>query len=1150
MTAKRASFKARHSANIAKGPSSAAYWANKVKWADGGSVRTNYAEGDSVQATPQSPALSSIANFLKQSYSPERTQQMQGMAEFFDIPALARTVERMSYGEPITNVGKANVPMLPDDTAAAAMLVGPMGGPLAKYAKRVGTNLVQTAPFVAKDIAQSMTAPTRSYVVKPEAGNWLAGSIESAVGPLKTGTLNETGLRNLAERQGVDIAENVRVRQEPSIALNKWIDQKVDKYIRNEMATPSDRLRLLADEGISHVQLDPNRSVFGYIPLAREQAGFPKEGLAKTPLGKQWENKADELITNQSAGVRLKQGSIEGGFDKSAQDLIDNPWLAKVPPETDVYSLGGPYGTSEQARSLGFNHLIDELDNAINPESTLPANLRLTLKQLDKVTMPDAVKLVSKINDWRAAEAAKAELAGMSDNLMAVPRLQDPTAQLSFVKEPGMTWVDIPATTDKKAKKLCTTIGKQAGWCTQGDSLAETYGSGNNRLTTLLDADGRPHAQAKISSIPQSGDIMEDIDDLLQSMTAAERRKFNNFLGSDDFYGEQEEALEWLQTNMPKAYDRYIASVSGPPSIGEIKPVGNYFDSERALEYEKRDPQYRAKITDSVVKFLNSGEWSQVNDLDIYDIVDTKDPTTIKKFIKVNHMTADSSSVQKDFSKNYNGERFVKAEKFDDLINDYIPRTGGYDGYAKGGSVSVYDPDEIDEIMNSLDDPTGYAEGGTVRTPDMDFVEDPESFRLYKHAMKQLMPNQEDTISSVSTGARGHVAGGDLSAGIDIHNMSKGQQDQLMKILAANYNADLGDLNLNARLEAPLDAKDVFVGMLNGSIPIGEGRAMLGVQGIKTPYGSDVLGYNAGYSGKVGPGRLNVNVNKPKRGKPSAQVQYQIPFAEGGSVHMGKGGVVKAALEEIRNRMLKLKALEAEGKYHPENLDEYPTRFYRGMASMVKGGKGSPKYIDDITEQYLNSREPLSSIDSLVAAQRPSGALSDQKNMRRNNAWAASNPLTAASYATTPNSVMIPLELTQKPGAIFDAQGLRWDKFFSQTGKLSPSGNYVLRDEFKDALRDPKVKSILVKNIIDSGVGSRNELSRLYGVDIGLDDLMSSNLLIKDPSVVKYRISGETPTLKESKVKKAEGGSVRMAEGGSVTAYDPDQVDEIANQYM
>lgn len=32
MKAKRASFKARHGANIAKGKSSAAYWADKVKW--------------------------------------------------------------------------------------------------------------------------------------------------------------------------------------------------------------------------------------------------------------------------------------------------------------------------------------------------------------------------------------------------------------------------------------------------------------------------------------------------------------------------------------------------------------------------------------------------------------------------------------------------------------------------------------------------------------------------------------------------------------------------------------------------------------------------------------------------------------------------------------------------------------------------------------------------------------------------------------------------------------------------------------------------------------------------------------------------------------------------------------------------------------
>ena len=36
--AKRKSFKARHASNIAKGPASAAYWADKVKWAEGGPV--------------------------------------------------------------------------------------------------------------------------------------------------------------------------------------------------------------------------------------------------------------------------------------------------------------------------------------------------------------------------------------------------------------------------------------------------------------------------------------------------------------------------------------------------------------------------------------------------------------------------------------------------------------------------------------------------------------------------------------------------------------------------------------------------------------------------------------------------------------------------------------------------------------------------------------------------------------------------------------------------------------------------------------------------------------------------------------------------------------------------------------------------------
>ena len=68
MKQKRASFKARHAKNIAKGPSSAAYWADKVKWADGGSVAlrdlyAKYAEGGKVLRPGEGLPEPSLLNF-------------------------------------------------------------------------------------------------------------------------------------------------------------------------------------------------------------------------------------------------------------------------------------------------------------------------------------------------------------------------------------------------------------------------------------------------------------------------------------------------------------------------------------------------------------------------------------------------------------------------------------------------------------------------------------------------------------------------------------------------------------------------------------------------------------------------------------------------------------------------------------------------------------------------------------------------------------------------------------------------------------------------------------------------------------------------------------------------------------------------------
>jgi uncharacterized membrane-anchored protein YhcB (DUF1043 family) len=182
------------------------------------------------------------------------------------------------------------------------------------------------------------------------------------------------------------------------------------------------------------------------------------------------------------------------------------------------------------------------------------------------------------------------------------------------------------------------------------------------------------------------------------------------------------------------------------------------------------------------------------------------------------------------------------------------------------------------EWMAKRQQPQGMADGGSFNLPDMEFRDNPESMSLYQQAMRQTTPNPGETASNFGTGIRTRVAGGDLTAGLDMNRMTQGERDQMMKALAVNYNANLGDVNVNARVQKPLNVDDVYVGMLNGSIPIGTGRAMLGMQGTKTPHGSEVNGINAGWSGKVGSGNLSANVNMPKRGGRSAQIQYQIPL--------------------------------------------------------------------------------------------------------------------------------------------------------------------------------------------------------------------------------------------------------------------------------
>ena len=483
-----------------------------------------------------------------------------------------------------------------------------------------------------------MVSPN-AYVVKPKGGNWLPGSVEKNVELMK-------GLdADLVDQLGLNPVNAA------SPHVTNWVDNKLVKYIKNEMGTPGDPLRKLADEGKLHV--NPNDLSYimpdefadvmpsGTVGSTRTAAGFPAESTSKTYPGRNWEASSDMAIAPLDIGNLNK--------------VFREPWMDKLPSDSKIYAT-----QPEVFKQLGFDHLVDELKNATSATTTLPAQFRIDPAKLERMTVPEAAQHVAKINDWRAGEAIKAEKKGMMENLSATPRFEVPEApQLSFVKAPGMKWVDVPDTTDAKGLKLCTTLGKQGGWCTMDESIGKPYGSGENRLTTLIDADGRPHAQAKISEVPYP----PKWDEAKPYLDAA--RKEAEALPN----GYTEADISNIAVQMVKD--------ARPKNITELKPPGNSFGSARADTYAKRDPEYKTKVTDSVLKFLNAGEWGDVQDLHLYGILDTtKEANLAQRILDVSPNIPSTITAIDSIRKTL--PRFITK---DDLTNFL------YSGYARGGSV-------------------------------------------------------------------------------------------------------------------------------------------------------------------------------------------------------------------------------------------------------------------------------------------------------------------------------------------------------------------------------------------------------------------------------------------------------------------------------
>jgi hypothetical protein len=450
----------------------------------------------------------------------------------------------------------------------------------------------------AGDAATALAAmgPAVGAVMKPKGGNWLAPSVERGLNYLipRTGAANRTAKETLEEMNRTYPAEELakmspetrasvdRAYQwlEPNVAVQNWIEKKLTKYVKNEMATPEDPVRALAERGILHIDPEQLNSYPGAgNPLdravARRALGYPEEGLAKSEAAKRWETASDYMIQTDRALNLLNPKEYGQGFVD--QTLASNPWLTKIDPYERIYGVDTLTYRPDYSE-LGFDHLIDELKNSLNPNSGLPRELQVDPKKLDRISVPQAVELVDKINKWRVENAGKLRLEETlkADLYKAYPEQNYRWVQLN---RPGQ----FAAESDAMGHSV-------RGYEPPDKGGSDYYGlggfkaieSGEAKVYSLRDEKGQPHVTIEAGPDRSFVRHAEVIDEL--------KRTGVDLVGLDEnaYLAAYEAAQQAIKDRRPL-------------QITQIKGKGNAMPTEKYLPF--------------VQDFVRSGNWSEIKDL-------------------------------------------------------------------------------------------------------------------------------------------------------------------------------------------------------------------------------------------------------------------------------------------------------------------------------------------------------------------------------------------------------------------------------------------------------------------------------------------------------------------------------------------------------
>jgi hypothetical protein len=651
----------------------------------------------SLEPTQNYPLLGKVAQGLSWAANPT---DAQGNAiphrgfnplDLLPLESTAKVLNQINYGEPMFQTPQANVPLstqIPaavDVGLAAAPFVGKAGSTLLKAAGE-GAN----ARFLAgKPLIPGLGAEPQSamFAVKPKGGNWIDKgqiSFEKHIDNLKT---DATG-RPLEDATTYGYTPEVNTQVN---AINSWIDKKLKPYVRNQMGTPEDPIRKLADEGVHHMPLEaPERATnSSYHP--REELGFPKEGYATTPLGKQWELNSDNAIRMKSA----KHFNTPNFEDIKA----NNPWVANLESETPVYMLSG-----REFNGLGFDHILDVLKEgmttgAIHPEKDLP-----------KISVADAVKRTHEYNEAMKEAQAKAQREDLKHANVVYKTNEGMVVKLDkpgqFARESDNMGHSVRGYEPPKGHEDWTKASGNAGSLGYGHGGWEGIKSGRAEVYSVRDADNKPHATIEVGKPQLVGEMAVDYRQL-------HPENFKKKYGAEEY------------EDLPK-------------NVTQIKGPGN----------EIVDPTQR----ETVKSFLNSRKWGKVNydDLENVGLTDLHNPLSSTEALIDLYGTDDFGILpQEAIDKlkaahhfNPDAPRFMSRQEFRDFVDppaepkEHKMLQGVYRGYASDYDANAAGSNIFSSPQKRVAD--YYAQkraGQTGLTPHVEMLlVDPFAGRTYGHS--------------------------------------------------------------------------------------------------------------------------------------------------------------------------------------------------------------------------------------------------------------------------------------------------------------------------------------------------------------------------------------------------------------------------------